>query len=120
MNVLFVCSQNCMRSLTAALLYFFTPGIITRSAGVDYDLKKEDLDWADHVIVMEKTYRNKIHSQWPDIYAKKKITCLYIRDIYSFCQPELITILKNKTSKWLGLPQVPENWEELVAKKIQA
>ena len=106
-----------MRSPTAALLYSFTPNICTRSAGVDSDLTDEHLDWADQIIVMEKSYRHKIRKRRPDIYAKKKITCLYIPDKYDFCEDDLVSILKCKISKWLGLPVLPSNWNEILLEK---
>lgn len=59
-------------------------------------LTKELLEWADTVVVMEKTHRSFIQKKYKEIYNTKKITCLYIPDEYDFMQQELIEVLKYK------------------------
>ena len=58
-NVLFVCSQNKLRSPTAEQVFASWPNIEASSAGTNNDaenpLSAELIEWADIVFVMEKT-----------------------------------------------------------------
>jgi len=89
-----------MRSATAHKIYENDPRFEVKSAGTDETantvLSAELLNWADSIVVMEKHHRNFIRKHFPEIYRTKKIVCLYIPDIYSYMQPELIEILKIK------------------------
>ena len=77
-----------------------TTGLKLSSAGTDTSaatvLTSELMDWADAIIVMEKSHRSFIRSKHPGYYNTKKIVCLYIPDEYEYMQPELIAILKDK------------------------
>jgi len=100
LKLLFVCTINRMRSATAQKIYENDYRFEVKSAGTDKTantvLSEEILNWADSIVVMEKHHRNYIRKYFPEIYKKKKIVCLYIPDIYSYMQPELIEILKIK------------------------
>ena len=100
LKLLFVCTVNRMRSATAHKIFEIDERFEVKSAGTDPSatcvLSLEHLNWADAIIVMEKAHRNTIRKQFPDIYDKKKIVCLYIPDEYDFMQPELVAILKDK------------------------
>lgn len=89
-----------MRSATAYEIFKEDLRFEIRSAGTDSGaatiITNELLEWADTIIVMEKHHRHLIRKQYPDIYKKKKIVCLYIPDQYDFMQPELISVLKYK------------------------
>ncbi len=109
LKVLFVCEENRLRSKTAAEIYSSCATLAIKSAGVNRTaetrVSEELLEWADKVFVMEKRQRNKIQKRFPELYARKSITCLYIPDDYDFMDPTLVTILKNKLSQYLGLPE---------------
>lgn len=62
---------------------------------------RELLEWADLIFVMEKRQRNKIRSCHEDVYQTKKIICLYIPDSYDFMDPELIRLIRERTSRYL-------------------
>lgn len=96
MNVLFVCNQNKHRSRTAE--DFFKSKFNTKSAGLfnETPLTKDQLSWADLVVVMEDFQRKEIGKRFPNLYLKKKIISLNILDYYQYNQPELIKILKTK------------------------
>jgi len=100
LKLLFVCTVNRMRSATAHKIYENDIRFEVKSAGTDKTantvLSDEILNWADSIVVMEKHHRNYIRKHFPEIYKTKKIVCLYIPDIYSYMQPELIEILKIK------------------------
>ncbi len=99
-KILFVCTVNRMRSATAYEIYKDDPRFDVDSAGTDRTaacrLEEWHMEWADAIIVMEKQHRNKIREQFPDLYEKKPIVCLYIPDEYDFMQPELIAVLRDK------------------------
>lgn len=96
MNVLFICNQNKHRSKTAE--DFFKGRFNTKSAGLfnENPLTKEQLSWADLVVVMEDFQRKEIGTRFPNLYLQKKIISLDIPDYYQYNQPELIEILKTK------------------------
>jgi predicted protein tyrosine phosphatase len=98
-KILFVCTINRMRSATAHLIYKDDERLDVKSAGTDENatvpITRPILEWADSILVMEKHHRNWIRNHFADIYATKKIVCLYIPDDYDFMQPELIAILKD-------------------------
>jgi predicted protein tyrosine phosphatase len=96
MRVLFVCNQNQHRSKTAEEL--FKNDFETLSAGLynNKPLTKDQLEWADVVVVMEEQQREEIAKRFPGFYLKKQILNVEIADIYQYNQPELIMQLKEK------------------------
>ena len=104
-RVLFVCTANIQRSLTAEHLFkLLYPQVEFRSAGVS---KKECarnhstlctaklLAWADSIFVFEQMHIDRI-SENTDGSALQKIVNLEIDDIYQYNAPELIELLKKK------------------------
>lgn len=61
-KLLFVCSQNRLRSPTAEQVFASFDGIETESAGLNNEaevpVSPELLHWADIIFVMEKAHRN--------------------------------------------------------------
>lgn len=104
-KVVFVCSQNRLRSPTAENVFGNYRGINVRSAGLDphakIHLSSDMIKWSDIIFVMEKTHLEKIKSKYPGMLKGKKIICLNIPDEYDFMQPQLIDILKEKVPKHL-------------------
>lgn len=98
MNILFVCTINKMRSLTAETIYLKDDRFQVKSAGTDKGattyISRDLLEWADYIIVMEKEHRNKIRKIYPDLYLKKRIICLYIPDEYNYMDDQLIELLR--------------------------
>lgn len=96
MKVLFICNQNENRSKTAERL--FKNKYQTKSAGLfnGNPVTKNQLNWADLIIVMEEHQRSELAKRFPIEYMKKQIISLNIPDIYKLNQPELKNILKNK------------------------
>jgi predicted protein tyrosine phosphatase len=105
-NVLFICSQNKLRSPTAEQVFADYPGIETASAGTNHDaeepLTPEQLQWADLIFVMEKTHRNKLSQRFKAHIGGKHIICLDIPDDYGFMDPDLVELLKIKVSRFLA------------------
>jgi predicted protein tyrosine phosphatase len=101
MNVLFICNQNENRSKTAEKI--FKDRFNTKSAGLynTRPLTKNQLAWADTVIVMEDSQRNELAKRFPEQYMLKRILSLNIPDIYHFDQPELVKVLTSKLDRLL-------------------
>jgi predicted protein tyrosine phosphatase len=104
-NVLFICSQNRLRSPTAEQVFADYPGIECASAGTNHDaenpLTPELVKWAEIIFVMEKTHRNKLTQRFRPYLGGKKIICLDIPDDYEFMDEGLIKLLKAKVPSFL-------------------
>ena len=104
-NVLFICSQNRLRSPTAEQIFASHPGIECTSAGLNHDVENpltgELVEWADIVFVMEKAHRNKLTSKFKKHIKDQRIICLDIPDEYEFMDPVLIKLLKAKVTRHL-------------------
>ncbi|MEJ5263008.1 MAG: phosphotyrosine protein phosphatase [Ignavibacterium sp.] len=105
-KVLFVCTQNRLRSPTAEKVFSNFKGIEVKSAGTDAHarthLTSQMIKWADIIFAMEKIHKEKIKQKYKDKLKGKKLICLDIPDEYDFMQPELISILNEKVSKHLN------------------
>ena len=101
MRLLFICNQNQNRSNTAERLFKYK--FETRSAGLynEKPVTREQLNWADTIVVMEDKQRSEIAKKFPEIYIKKRIISLDIPDIYNYNQPNLINILQHKMKESL-------------------
>ena len=100
LKLLFICSRNRIRSLTAERLFGDLPGIQVRSAGTQPNARivvtEGHLGWADIVFFMEKSHLNRVRQKFPEALAGKRIVTLHIPDDYQFMQPELIEELVAK------------------------
>ncbi len=105
MKVLFVCSQNRLRSPTAEQVFSTWPGIDVSSAGLNHDAENpvtpELVEWADIIFVMEKAHRNKLVKQFKHSLKNARIICLHILDEFEYMAPPLVSILNAKVSKFL-------------------
>jgi predicted protein tyrosine phosphatase len=108
-RVLFICSQNRLRSPTAEQLYASTTTLKVRSAGVYIGAKTpltaELIEWADVVFVMEKIHQEKLLKLFRKAANNKQLVCLNIEYKYEYMSPELIRILTDKLSPYLGSPE---------------
>jgi predicted protein tyrosine phosphatase len=104
-KVLFICSQNRLRSPTAEQIFASHPGIECASAGLnrfaDNPVTGELVEWADLIFVMEKAHRNKLTSKFKKHIKDQRIICLGIADEYEFMDPILITLLKATVTRHL-------------------
>lgn len=103
-NVLFVCSQNKLRSPTAEQIFAEWPGIEVTSAGLNNDaeepLTAELVEWADVIFVMEQAHRNRLLKKFKRS-LKARLIVLGIPDEYGFMDPVLIRLLKAKVTPHL-------------------
>lgn len=104
-HVLFICSQNRLRSPTAEQVFASWPEIETASAGLnnaaENPLTPELVRWADLIFVMEPTHRAKLRSKFRACLRDQRIVCLDIPDDYDFMAAELIELLKARVSRYL-------------------
>lgn len=105
MNILFLCSQNRLRSPTAEQIFADYAGINVYSAGLDHTainpLSADLLEWADIIFVMEPSHRKKLQKKFKPWLKDQSIISLGIPDDYEFMDPTLIDILKTKVSPYL-------------------
>lgn len=104
-NILFVCSQNRLRSPTAEQVFSTRDDIEVASAGTNNDadnvLTSELVAWADLIFVMEKTHRNKVQKRFRAALQGTRIVSLDIPDEYEFMDPGLIRLLEAKMARHL-------------------
>jgi predicted protein tyrosine phosphatase len=98
MNILFVCSQNRLRSPTAEAVFADYPGVEASSAGTNTDadnpVSLDQIEWADIIFVMEDTHRRRLKEMFSKVLKTKKVVVLGIPDRYSYMNPELVQLLK--------------------------
>ena len=106
-RILFICSQNKLRSPTAEAVFSDYEGVDVRSAGLNNDaeikLGVEDVEWADMIFVMEQTHKRKLKQRFKQYLTKQRIICLGIPDEYEYMEPELVDIFKRNVPQFLAL-----------------
>lgn len=104
-KILFVCSQNRLRSPTAEQVFAARADLDVSSAGTNHDadnpLTAELVAWADLIFVMERAHRTKIQSKFRRHLKSARIICLDIPDDYEFMDPDLIRLLETRVTRYL-------------------
>lgn len=104
-RILFICSQNRLRSPTAEQVFSTYPGLECTSAGLNNDAENpvtpELLEWAEIIFVMEKAHRSKLSTRFRNHLRNARVICLDIPDNYDFMDPALIHLLKTKVGRLL-------------------
>lgn len=104
-HLLFICSQNKLRSPTAEAVFSGIPGIDVDSAGLNNDaivpLSPEQVRWADVIFVMEKTHRGKLNRKFKRHLKRQRVIVLGIPDDYDYMDPALVQLLKVKVKPFL-------------------
>lgn len=81
------------------------PGIETASAGIGRDadnpVTPELLQWADLILVMERTHRSKLSAKFSAQLAGKRVVCLEIPDDFDYMEPALVELLKARVPRYL-------------------
>ena len=97
-NFLFICGKNKLRSPTAEAIFNEYANISARSAGInsdaEYIVTGEDIEWATHIFLMEKSQRTKLFNKYKNLIKDQKVIVLNIPDKYKYMDPELVQILK--------------------------
>ncbi len=106
-KLLFICSQNKLRSPTAEQIFSLRSDVEVSSAGTNHDaenpLTSELVEWADVIFVMEKQHRNKVQRKFKSALRSKRIVCLDIPDEYEFMDPCLVHLLNTKMTRFLPM-----------------
>ena len=107
MNLLFVCSENRLRSPTGEEVFSTYENISAIGCGTNSDAETpvsgDLIEWANIIFVMEKTHQNKVSRKFKDLLKGKKLVCLDIPDNYERMDPDLVRILKSKVTKHLRI-----------------
>lgn len=105
-RLLFVCSQNRLRSPTAEAICQGIAGIEATSAGTNNDAEQpltgDLIEWADIIIAMERVHRNRINAKFRSQMTGKPLFVLGIPDDYDYMQSELVELLKVRLQRWIG------------------
>lgn len=107
MNLLFVCSENRLRSPTGEEVFSQYAGINAIGCGTNHDaetpLSGDLIEWADIIFVMEKAHKSKVSKKYVELLKNKRLICLAIADNFQRMQPELVRLLRQKVSRHIEL-----------------
>jgi predicted protein tyrosine phosphatase len=105
-QLLFICSQNRWRSLTAERLFDEHPRVQARSAGTEPGARVRvaagHLGWADVIFVMEKKHADRLRTKFKDELRGKALVNLRIPDDYQFQDAALVTLLRERLHAYFG------------------
>lgn len=105
-KLLFICSQNRLRSPTAEHLFATWRGLETASAGLntgaEVPLSVELIEWADTIFVMERHHRRKLSNKFKTHLKNKRLICLDIPDNYEYMEPKLVELLEQRVGHLVG------------------
>jgi len=108
-NLLFICSENRLRSPTGQEVFSAYEGINAIGAGTNNDaptpVSADLIEWADIVFVMERSHRNKVSKKFKSFLKNKKLVCLDVPDEYDRMDPVLVRLLEIGVSKHVRLRQ---------------
>jgi len=105
MNLLFVCSENRLRSPTGEEVFSAYHGLNAIGCGTNSDAETpvsgDLIEWADIIFVMERSHRNKVSKKYRELLKNKKLVCLDVPDIYDRMDPTLVRLLENRVLRHL-------------------
>jgi len=108
-KLLFICSQNRLRSLTAEHLYRGFLDYAVKSAGTSpgarIRVNEGHIGWADVIFVMEKKHSRLLAEKFGEALAGKRVICLRIPDNYQYMDPALLDELKASLSQYIEVPE---------------
>lgn len=108
-KILFVCSQNRWRSLTAEKMFEGSALYQVRSAGTDPGARVRitagHIGWADRIFVMEKKHLQIVKEKFADAVYGKELVCLHIPDIYPYMDRELVELLQERLTGYIEVPE---------------
>lgn len=100
-RVLTVCSAACLRSPTAAVVLNQEYDYNTKAAGVSLEyaivpVTGRLLMWSQEIAVMESWQAHEITEMLEIMGIQRDVVCLNIDDNYSYMQPELVSLIKQR------------------------
>jgi predicted protein tyrosine phosphatase len=109
-RLLFICSQNKWRSLTAERLFDGHPHYEARSAGTEPGARVRvtagHLGWAEVIFVMERRHADRLREKFAEALQAKSVVVLRIPDNYQFGDHRLVALLRKKLAEQLPLLSV--------------
>jgi predicted protein tyrosine phosphatase len=106
-KLLFVCSRNKWRSLTAEKLFEGSSLYHVRSAGTQPNARivvtEGHIGWADIIFCMEKAHMDQLRRKFPEALVGKRVICLHIPDEFEFMDPDLLDELRGKLAPHITL-----------------
>ena len=106
-KLLFICSRNKRRSLTAERL-FDGSAYQARSAGTQPGARivvtEGHIGWADLIFCMEKSHADRLRLKFPEAMSGKRVICLHIADDYEFMEEALLDEFRAKLAPHVALP----------------
>ena len=94
MKLLFVCSRNRRRSLTAEHVFHGMAGHQVRSAGTEAGARVRvtagHIGWAEIVFVMEKRHLQRLQQKFQAELAERRVVCLHIPDDFEYMDDDLV------------------------------
>jgi len=115
-RILFVCTQNKVRSLTAEHLYRGRPDLEVKSCGTatfaKNQLTNELLTWAEYVFVFDDSQLEVIARHFQKAAAEKPVISLGLPDVFTYKSDALVVKLTTKLDPYLGRPnakKLPRN-----------
>lgn len=104
-RILFVCSQNKLRSPTAEQVFAARDDLEVASAGLNHDAEQplgiELVEWAELIFVMDRAQRSKLQRKFRAQLRGKRVVCLDIPDEYEYMAPELVALLRARVPRHL-------------------
>ncbi len=114
MQLLFVCSKNRWRSLTAEKIFQGCDGHDVKSVGTERNarirVEAGHVGWADIIFVMEKKHMRRLKDKFGLLMNGKQVHCLHIPDDFKYMDGELVEILISRVSEYI---KIPFNMEEV-------
>jgi len=102
-KILFVCSRNKWRSLTAEKIYQKFAGYSVRSAGTEKGARIKitecHIGWSDWIFCMEKKHVDRLRTKFGTTLDGKNIVCLHIPDDYEFMDPKVDRSVEIQTQR---------------------
>lgn len=99
-NLLFICSRNKRRSLTAEMIWKSDQEFSVKSCGTSpssrVKVNEKLLSWADIIFVMEKRHKEILSQKYATIIASKIVHVLHIKDVYDLMDEKLVQLLKER------------------------
>ena len=106
-HVLFICSQNRLRSPTAEEVFAERDDLDVASAGLNHSAPQPVtpalLEWADVIFVMEQAHLDRLRKRFRKYLHRQCMVCLDIPDRYEYMDPALVALLEDCVPRYLGL-----------------
>lgn len=104
-KLLFICSRNKWRSLTAETIFQGVGGHEVRSAGTEENARikvtEGHIGWADIIFAMENKHVRRLKHKYSDALIGKKLICLHIPDEFEYMNEDLIGLLRSSVDSYI-------------------